>query len=152
MLCRNKTKILSLYLVYPHYFRYNKRKAHTGEKYEFSGIFTGKGIWCLQIFWCTFIKEGCHIPGLCTQCSEGGAAGRFRGWELLEMKQKENPGVFEVTVQDAEAGMYYKYAITDAQGNVVYHCDPYGMLMELRPGLCIQDCRWKLEICRWWVD
>ena len=44
MLCRNKTKILSLYLVYPHYFRYNKRKAHTGEKYEFSGIFTGKGI------------------------------------------------------------------------------------------------------------
>lgn len=44
MLCMNKTKILSLYLVYPHYFRYNKRKAHTGEKYEFSGIFTGKGI------------------------------------------------------------------------------------------------------------
>ena len=44
------------------------------------------------------------------------------------MKQKENPGVFEVTVQDAEAGMYYKYAITDAQGNVVYDCDPYGML------------------------
>lgn len=40
----NKTKILSLYLVYPHHFRYNKRKAHTGEEYEFSGLFTGKGI------------------------------------------------------------------------------------------------------------
>ena len=41
---RDKTKIPSLYLVYPHHFRYNKRKAHTGEEYEFSGLFTGKGI------------------------------------------------------------------------------------------------------------
>ena len=39
-----ETVCRTLYLVYLFRIRYNKRKAHTGEEYEFSGFFTGKGI------------------------------------------------------------------------------------------------------------
>ena len=38
--------------------------------------------------------------------------GDFSGWELMSMRQEHNPGVFEIEVAGAEAGMYYKYAIT----------------------------------------
>ncbi len=60
--------------------------------------------------------------------------GDFNNWELQELKQGEYPGVFTCTVPKAQAGMYYKYCITNQQGKGTMHCDPYGMLMELRPG------------------
>lgn len=60
--------------------------------------------------------------------------GDFNGWELQELKPGPHPGVFTCTVPGAQSGMYYKYCITDRQGKGTMHCDPYGMLMELRPG------------------
>jgi len=60
--------------------------------------------------------------------------GDFSEWNMTELKPGAYPGVFERVVPDAKAGMYYKYCITDSQGTEVMRCDPYGMLMELRPG------------------
>lgn len=60
--------------------------------------------------------------------------GDFNGWKPEPMKVGEYPGVYEYVTPCAEAGMYYKYCITDQKGRSVMHCDPYGMQMELRPG------------------
>lgn len=60
--------------------------------------------------------------------------GDFNGWEFQKLEAGEHPGVFTCVVTDAKAGMYYKYCITDRQGKGTMHSDPYGMLMELRPG------------------
>lgn len=60
--------------------------------------------------------------------------GDFNGWEFKELEAGAYPGVYTCTVPGAQAGMYYKYCITDQQGRGTMHCDPYGMLMELRPG------------------
>ena len=60
--------------------------------------------------------------------------GDFNGWKLEELDKGTDPGVYTCTVPGASAGMYYKYCITDRQGRGTMHCDPYGMLMELRPG------------------
>ena len=47
--------------------------------------------------------------------------------------------------------MYYKYCITDRQGRGTMHCDPYGMLMELRPGFAsrIVDRTYRFQDQEW---
>lgn len=77
--------------------------------------------------------------------------GDFNDWVLEEVKPGKEPGVFECTVPGAEAGMYYKYCITDRQGRSVMHCDPYGMLMELRPGFAsrIVDRSYEFQDGEW---
>lgn len=77
--------------------------------------------------------------------------GDFNGWVLEELKPGKESGVFECVMQGAEAGMYYKYCITDRQGRSVMHCDPYGMLMELRPGFAsrIVDRTYRFQDQAW---
>lgn len=77
--------------------------------------------------------------------------GDFSGWEFLELKAGEHPGVFEHIVSNVQAGMYYKYRITDAQNRSVMHCDPYGMLMELRPGFAsrVVDRTYHFDDLKW---
>ncbi len=77
--------------------------------------------------------------------------GDFSEWSMIELKPSAHPGVFERVVPDAEAGMYYKYCITDSQGRGVMRCDPYGMLMELRPGFAsrIVDRRYDYHDEKW---
>ena len=118
---------------------------------NFQEFLQGKVFDAYKYFGAHLLKKGAIFRVYAPNAAKVELQGDFSGWELLEMKQKVNPGVFEVTVQDAEAGMYYKYAITDAQGNVVYHCDPYGMLMELRPGFAsrIVDENWKFADDEW---
>lgn len=77
--------------------------------------------------------------------------GDFNGWEFQELETGEYPGVFVWQASGAQAGMYYKYRITDRQGKRVMHCDPYGMLMELRPGFAsrIVDRTWRFQDRLW---
>lgn len=77
--------------------------------------------------------------------------GDFNGWVLEELKPGKESGVFECVMRGAEAGMYYKYCITDRQGRSVMHCDPYGMLMELRPGFAsrIVDRTYRFQDQAW---
>lgn len=79
-------------------------------------------------------KEGVTFRLYAPNAAKVELQGDFSEWKMLELHTEVHPGVFECTVPDAKAGMYYKYCITDRNGRSVMHCDPYGMLMELRPG------------------
>lgn len=59
--------------------------------------------------------------------------GEFNDWQEEEMEQQYQSGIYSITSENARVGMMYKYCIHTRDGQVVYHCDPYGFAMELRP-------------------
>lgn len=59
--------------------------------------------------------------------------GEFNDWQEEEMEQQYQSGIYSITSENACVGMMYKYCIHTRNGQVVYHCDPYGFAMELRP-------------------
>ena len=59
--------------------------------------------------------------------------GEFNDWQEEAMEQQYQSGIYSITSENAQVGMMYKYCIHTRDGQVVYHCDPYGFAMELRP-------------------
>ncbi|MCQ2969675.1 MAG: 1,4-alpha-glucan branching protein GlgB [Clostridium sp.] len=59
--------------------------------------------------------------------------GEFNYWQEEAMEQYYQSGIYSITSENARIGMMYKYCIHTRDGRVVYHCDPYGFAMELRP-------------------
>ena len=59
--------------------------------------------------------------------------GEFNDWQEEAMEQQHQSGIYSITSEKARVGMMYKYCIHTRSGQVVYHCDPYGFAMELRP-------------------
>ena len=59
--------------------------------------------------------------------------GEFNYWQEESMEQQHQSGIYSITSEKARVGMMYKYCIHTRDGQVVYHCDPYGFAMELRP-------------------
>ncbi|MEI3367884.1 MAG: 1,4-alpha-glucan branching protein GlgB [Clostridium sp.] len=59
--------------------------------------------------------------------------GEFNDWQEEAMEQQHQSGIYSITSEKARVGMIYKYCIHTRDGQVVYHCDPYGFAMELRP-------------------
>lgn len=59
--------------------------------------------------------------------------GEFNDWQEEAMEQQHQSGIYSITSEKARVGMMYKYCIHTREGQVVYHCDPYGFAMELRP-------------------
>ena len=59
--------------------------------------------------------------------------GEFNDWQEEEMEQQYQSGIYSITSENARVSMMYKYCIHTRDGQVVYHCDPYGFAMELRP-------------------
>ena len=121
---------------------------------DFQKFLQGKAFDAYEYFGAHLTEEGAVFRVYAPNAANVEVQGDFSGWKLLPMKQKQNPGVFELEIAGAEAGMYYKYAITGADGQVVYHCDPYGMLMELRPGFAsrIVDRTWKFTDEKWMTE
>lgn len=59
--------------------------------------------------------------------------GEFNDWQEEAMEQQYQSGIYSIISENARVGMMYKYCIHTRDGQVVYHCDPYGFAMELRP-------------------
>ena len=59
--------------------------------------------------------------------------GEVNDWQEEAMEQQHQSGIYSITSEKARVGMMYKYCIHTRDGQVVYHCDPYGFAMELRP-------------------
>ena len=59
--------------------------------------------------------------------------GEFNGWQDTPMEPFGTGGVYECFVENARAGMLYKYRIHQTDGRVLDRADPYGYAMELRP-------------------
>ena len=59
------------------------------------------------------------------------------GWKEIPMEKTHPGGVYTCIVPDAIPGMMYKYRIYSehfADVEFIDHCDPFGFVMELRPG------------------
>ena len=59
--------------------------------------------------------------------------GEFNGWQDTPMEPFGTGGFYECFVENARAGMLYKYRIHQTDGRVLDRADPYGYAMELRP-------------------
>lgn len=63
-----------------------------------------------------------------------GVVGDFNHWDARQcLMQRNAMGIWAAFVPGIEPGEKYKYAITDAHGNVVLKTDPYGYQQERRP-------------------
>lgn len=101
---------------------------------DFQGFLKGEAFDAYEYFGAHMEPEGVTFRIYAPRAGKVELQGDFSNWELLPMRPGADSGVYELTVPNAAAGMYYKYGITDRNGRRVFHCDPYGMLMELRPG------------------
>lgn len=78
-------------------------------------------------------KEGVMFRTYAPAAQAVAVAGEFSGWYPQPMQQQGQSGVYSLLVPRAKTGMMYKYVITTAEGAQVYHADPYGFGMQLRP-------------------
>lgn len=101
---------------------------------DFQGFLKGEAFDAYEYFGAHMGAEGVTFRIYAPRAGKVELQGDFSNWELLAMRPGKNSGVYELVIPNAKAGMYYKYAVTDRNGRQVFHCDPYGMLMELRPG------------------
>jgi 1,4-alpha-glucan branching enzyme len=60
--------------------------------------------------------------------------GEWNNWEGQAMARVYDGNFWEACLPEARIGMMYKYRITGADGRTLDHCDPYGRMMEKRPG------------------
>lgn len=59
--------------------------------------------------------------------------GEFNEWQEHEMTKVCDGNFYECCVDNARAGMMYKYRVYGQDDSCVDHCDPFGFSMELRP-------------------
>jgi len=61
--------------------------------------------------------------------------GNFNRWspEVHRMFNVSDSGIWELFVPDIGEGELYKFAVTNAQGEIRFHTDPYAFYTELRP-------------------
>ncbi len=101
---------------------------------DFQKFLDGRSFSAYEYFGAHMGKKGTTFRVYAPGAQKVELQGDFSGWEFLELSRAKHPGVYKCVVPDAQEGMYYKYRITGKDGRSVMHCDPYGMLMELRPG------------------
>jgi 1,4-alpha-glucan branching enzyme len=75
--------------------------------------------------------------------------GSFNNWDgrLFPMRAMGSSGIWEIFVPGLGAGVFYKYEIKTAQGDIRLKADPYGFAMELRPGTA--SIVWDMEAYLW---
>ncbi len=83
--------------------------------------------------------------------------GNFNGWnqQANPMKRLEDlGGIWEATIPNLKQGDLYKYAVTQADGNVVLKADPYAFYSENRPATA--SVIWDLDEYEWkdgkWIE
>lgn len=60
--------------------------------------------------------------------------GEWNDWKGEPMEKIYDGNFWEAEISGAEPGMMYKYRIDGADGRTLDRCDPYGFMMEKRPG------------------
>ncbi len=77
-------------------------------------------------------EGGCTFAVYAPGAEKVSLIGEFSRWEDIPMIEAE-AGVWTAEVQEAKAGMLYKYRMYQKDGRVLDRTDPYGFAAELRP-------------------
>ena len=101
---------------------------------DFYGFYTGKMLDAYEYL-------GCHLEGdqavfrtFAPAATKISVIGEFSNWEEVEMHKIHNGHFWESTISGVKEGMMYKFRIYRHDGRFIDHCDPFGFVMELRPG------------------
>lgn len=123
-------------------------------KYDLHDYYVGKSFDAWKFFGAHVTKTGCVFRVYAPNAKGVSLIGEFSDWEPLPMKQKEESGIYELTVKGAKAGQMYKYRIYFEDGNYCDHSDPFAFSSELRPGTAsvIADLDFKFDDSAWMKD
>lgn len=97
------------------------------------GFYIGKSFDAYEFFGAHKIGNKILFRVYAPNAAKVSLVGEFNDWQEEEMEQQYQSGIYSITSENARVGMMYKYCIHTRDGQVVYHCDPYGFAMELRP-------------------
>ncbi len=100
---------------------------------DFYGFYTGKIFDAHQFLGAHLTGQGTVFRTFAPGASRVALIGEFNGWQESEMMQVHDGHFWECQIENAAAGMMYKYRIYTKDGRCTDHCDPYGYGMELRP-------------------
>ena len=95
-------------------------------------FYTGKSFDAYEYFGAHICDGGVLFRVYAPNASWVSLVGSFHDWQEEPMQRNEN-GTYEFFCREAHEGDLYKYVIHTNEGKTVYHCDPYGFQMELRP-------------------
>ena len=70
---------------------------------DFQKFLQGKAFDAYEYFGAHLTEEGAVFRVYAPNAANVEVQGDFSGWKLLPMKQKQNPGVFELEIAGAEA-------------------------------------------------
>lgn len=96
-------------------------------------FYRGRSFDAYTFFGAHRIPEGVIFRTYAPRAAKVYLTGTFTGWQMQEMLQQDNSGVFELSVETARVGDTYKFVVQDTDDRLVHHADPYGFGMELRP-------------------
>lgn len=100
---------------------------------DFYGFYTGKIFDAYQFLGAHLTDHGTDFRTFAPGASRIALIGEFNDWQETEMHKIHDGHFWECHVENAAAGMMYKYRIYGRDGRCIDHCDPYGFGMELRP-------------------
>lgn len=95
-------------------------------------------------------KQGFYFAVWAPHAASVSVVGDFNGWnpDATPMREVETCGIYEAFVPGLAEGQLYKYAITTADGKILFKADPYAFTAEYRPGTAslttdIEGYRWS---------
>lgn len=119
---------------------------------DFYGFYTGKLFDAYQFLGAHLTPTGVTFRTFAPGASRIALIGECNDWQETEMHQIHDGHFWECHIENATAGMMYKYRIYSRDGGCTDHCDPYGFGMELRPNAAsiIRDMdAYKFEDKKW---
>lgn len=100
---------------------------------DFYGFYTGKIFDAYQFLGAHLTDHGTDFRTFAPGASKIALIGEFNNWQETQMHKIHDGHFWECHIENASAGMMYKYRIYGRDGRCIDHCDPYGFGMELRP-------------------
>ncbi|MBR3515240.1 MAG: 1,4-alpha-glucan branching protein GlgB [Lachnospiraceae bacterium] len=96
-------------------------------------FFEGKALNAYEYFGAHVSKSGVTFRTYAPGATGVNLFGDFNGWTEEPMERDEH-GIYSITVKNAKVGDLYKYVIYGHNGWRAEHADPYAFGAELRPG------------------
>lgn len=122
-----------------------------GGNMDFYGFYTGKIFDAYKYLGAHIEGEGAVFRTFAPSAARISVLGEFNNWQEQEMNRVHDGNFWECRVENAKAGMMYKYRIYSREGRCIDHCDPYGFGMELRPNTAsiIRDMKYTFTDGKW---
>ena len=81
-------------------------------------------------------KDGMYFAVWAPHAQAVSVVGDFNRWDpdASPMKPLEDSGIYEIFIPGLGVGELYKYAVTTAEGKILFKADPYAFSAEFRPG------------------